>query len=202
MMENPFDAKRQQLKRPFVVAILGVLAMGTRGVPLFAQADRESRVAVTVGAAAVGSAPVGRMLAGIGVSTRLTSTPHFAVRLGAAYARASGDGSRVCVENPCDTRVLRDDWRVSAGLRRSLGSTGFSLHTGVGVSWPRVSGAVSQAWNEWGRGSQRTALGFGQLGIGLHSRRTHRSRWLEAGVERVAVSSLTGVYVRAGFGIL
>ncbi|MHB8837948.1 MAG: hypothetical protein ACYC7F_03245 [Gemmatimonadaceae bacterium] len=75
-------------------------------------------------------------------------------------------------------------------------------HVALGVSASRVTGEPSQLWEDWGQGDRRSPLGFGQIGLGIRSRRAQHTRWVETGLERQAASSLTGVYVRIGLGIL
>jgi hypothetical protein len=190
------------VKHLLSITLVGVLASGTLPANMFAQSTLESRVAVTVGSSVSSYGPVSGMRTAFGLSMRLWTTRQLTGRLSGSYAIPFSTGSRVCVENPCDTRRFRDEWRVGADVRRLLGATAVFTHVAFGVSASRITGEASQLWEDWGQGERRSPLGFGQIGIGIRSRRAQRTRWVEAGLERQAASSLTGVYVRAGLGIL
>lgn len=190
------------MKRLLMITVVGVLASGMRTAELSAQLTPESRAALIVGMSGRSHGPVGAFGPTFGMSMRIWRTKQSTGRLSGFYSIPLSTGSRVCVENPCDTRRLRDEYRISTDVRRVLGSTALFTHFGVGVSGSRITGETSQRWEEWGKGDRRTPLGFGQLGIGVRSRRAQRTRWAEAGIERRAASSLTGAYLRVGLGIL
>jgi hypothetical protein len=184
------------------ITLVGALASATRPADLFAQSTLESRAALTAGVAVSADGPVSALHSDYGLSIRLWTSRQLTGRLSGSYGIPVSTGSRVCVDSPCDTRRFRDEWRVSADVRQLLGATAVFSHVAFGVSASRVTGEASQLWEDWGQGDRRSPLGFGQIGLGIRSRRAKRTRWVEAGVERQAASSLTGVYVRTGLGIL
>ena len=190
------------MTRLLLFAAAGVLAFGTRQADLYAQSSREARVAITLGASSGDFGAVGANVYAFGATMRLWSAGHFTGRISSAYARPWSGGGWVCVEDPCDMRRVRDEWRIGTDVRGVLGASALFAHVGVGVSWSRVLGVVSSNWADWDKGDRRTPVGLGQIGLGIRSRRAQHSRWLEAGVERQATASNEMVYVRAGFGIL
>ncbi len=192
---------RENLTRLLVI-IAAPFVIGWSGVPLLAQPTRESLVAITVGASGGDYGPVGATTTGLGLSTRIWSARTFDVHASGSYAIPLGSGSTVCFDNPCDTRKWRDEWRMSADVRRRMGHSALFVLAGVGVSWSRVTGEASQAWKDWGSGSRQSPLGLGQIGIGLRSRQAKHSRWLEAGLEHQAAAVHDVVFLRAGLGVL
>ncbi len=190
------------MKRLLSYILASVLAAGTRPEDIFAQSILESRAALTAGVAVSSYGPMSGTHTAFGLSMRLWTTRQLTGRLSGSYAIPFSTGSRVCFESPCDTRRFRDEWRVSANVRQLLGATAVFTHVAFGVAASRVTGEPSQLWEDWGQGDRRSPLGFGQIGIGLRSRRAQHTRWVEAGLERQAASSLTGVYLRVGLGIL
>ena len=82
-----------------------------------------------------------------------------------------------------------------------LGSSAYFVHGGLGVTWPHVTGNVSQTWSGAFRGSTETPLGFGQLGFGHRARNAKHGRWMEVGLEADALTPQIAVYVRASFGV-
>ncbi|MBW7932765.1 MAG: hypothetical protein H3C62_03965 [Gemmatimonadaceae bacterium] len=190
------------MKRVLLCTAAGVLAFGARPADLCAQATRDARVALTLGASSGDFGAVGANMYSFGATIRLWSVRHLSGRMSGAYARPWSAGGTVCVLGPCDMRRVRDEWRIGTDVRSVLGASALYAHVGVGVSWSRVTGVVSTDWADRDKGDRRTPVGFGQIGLGIRSRRAQHARWLEAGVERQATASNEVAYLRAGFGIL
>lgn len=182
-------------RRPTLIAVASLLAAPC-GARLHAQGIREPIIALTF------DLNLGQRSGyGAGLSARVLSSASTSLRVGGSYGVGIFNGATVCVDDPCDTRSFRGERRISADVRRLLGSSAFFVHGGLGVTWPHVTGNASQAWSEWGRGSTQSPLGFGELGVGLRARKSARGRWIEAGVEQAAATPNRSVYLRVGFGL-
>jgi hypothetical protein len=190
------------MKRSFVMTMGALLTFAPSHVDPYAQSVREGRVALTLGASGGDFGQVGAMAATYGVSLRLWSAKQHSGHLSASYASPWSSGATVCIEELCDMRRFRDEWRIGADVRRPLGTSALFAHVGLGVSWSRVTGVVSRDWGDWDKGDERTPLGLGRIGIGVRSRHARLGRWLEGGVERQAGAANELVYLRAGLGIL
>jgi len=177
-----------------------LLVTSSGGVQLYAQPSRAPFVALSLDMTTGAQDPARVPTIGFGISTRTFDSRTLSVRVSGSMAFPWSTRERLCWEDPCDTRALRRERRIGIDVRRMLDTASLFVHVGLGVSWSRMVGYVSQS-PVWNGGSRETPLGFGQLGIGRRSQRAKHTRWVEAGLEHQAGAPNATVYVQAGIGI-
>ena len=185
--------------RDWIIGVASLITW-TSGSPLPAQPTPRPLVVLTLDVGTGGQGPARIPTIGFGLSARAFDSKTLSVHLKGSMAFPWYTRERVCFERPCDTRSLRRERRIGIDMRRMIDTTALFAHIGLGASWSRVTGYVSQS-PTWNGGSRETPFGFGRLGIGRRSQRAKRTRWIEAGLEQQAGAPHATVFVQAGLGI-